>query len=91
MSMPYSPVLSAAESRAFEAARSRFPGALSQSYMDVASRGLVPADAPQRAFDHHARSKVAPHRVHGHARQTSGRRRHHFGQRRRAPRPLPLR
>jgi selenocysteine lyase/cysteine desulfurase len=59
--MPYSTVLSAAESHAFEAARARFPGALSQSYIDVASRGLVPADAPQLAFDH------LMQRVHGRA------------------------
>jgi selenocysteine lyase/cysteine desulfurase len=61
MSMPYSPVLSAAESRAFEAARARFPGAVSQSYIDVASRGLVPENAPQLAFDH------LTDRVHGRA------------------------
>lgn len=47
-----SPVLSAGEASAFVAARARFPGALSQSYIDVASRGLVPGDAPQRAYDH---------------------------------------
>jgi cysteine desulfurase/selenocysteine lyase len=46
------PGLSASESHAFEAARARFPGALSQSYIDVASRGLVPENAPALAFAH---------------------------------------
>lgn len=46
------PALTPVEARAFEAARARFPGALSQSYLDVASRGLMPADLPQLAYDH---------------------------------------
>jgi cysteine desulfurase/selenocysteine lyase len=46
------PVLSPAEHQRFEAARSHFPGALSQSYLDVASRGLIPAEAPDLAFLH---------------------------------------
>lgn len=36
----------------FAHARSKFPGALTQVYIDVASRGLMPADAPQIAHDH---------------------------------------
>jgi len=36
----------------FAQARAQFPGALSQSYIDVASRGLMPKDAPQIAYDH---------------------------------------
>ena len=44
--------LTQAQVLALEAARSRFPGALTQSYIDVASRGLMPADVPQAAFDH---------------------------------------
>ncbi len=44
--------LTPAETLAFETARARFPGALSQSYIDVASRGLMPADIPQLAYDH---------------------------------------
>ena len=43
---------SPAEAAALAAARSRFPGALAQSYIDVASRGLMPGDLPQLAFDH---------------------------------------
>jgi selenocysteine lyase/cysteine desulfurase len=50
--MSEAPALTAAEKLAFEAARARFPGALSQSYIDVASRGLMPGDIPQIAFDH---------------------------------------
>jgi selenocysteine lyase/cysteine desulfurase len=53
--------LNVVEARAFEAARNRFPGALSQSYIDVASRGLMPVTAPQIAFDH------LTERVHGRA------------------------
>lgn len=44
--------LTPAQVLAFEAARARFPGALAQSYIDVASRGLLPGDIPQVAFDH---------------------------------------
>lgn len=36
----------------FTLARARFPGALTQAYIDVASRGLLPGDAPQIAHDH---------------------------------------
>jgi selenocysteine lyase/cysteine desulfurase len=59
--MQYSSVLDSVQSRAFEAARARFPGALSQSYIDVASRGLIPANAPKLASDH------LMQRVHGRA------------------------
>ena len=61
MSTAYSPVLTEAETRAFEAARAKFPGALTQSYIDVASRGLMPGHAPQLAHDH------LMDRVHGRA------------------------
>jgi cysteine desulfurase/selenocysteine lyase len=61
MSATYSPALTEAEARAFEAARARFPGALTQSYIDVASRGLMPGNAPQLAHDH------LMDRVHGRA------------------------
>ena len=44
--------LPANQVEAFAAARARFPGALSQSYIDVASRGLLPGDLPQLAYDH---------------------------------------
>ncbi|KAI3590368.1 hypothetical protein D9X30_4601 (plasmid) [Cupriavidus sp. U2] len=36
----------------FTLARAKFPGALAQTYIDVASRGLMPGDAPQVAYDH---------------------------------------
>ena len=52
MSTPREAVLTLEETRAFEAARILFPGALSQAYIDVASRGLLPEDAPQLAYDH---------------------------------------
>jgi len=52
MSTSYSPALTPAESRAFEAVRARFPGALTQSYIDTASRGLMLGDLPQIAFDY---------------------------------------
>ncbi len=35
-----------------QAARKLFPGASSQTYIDVASRGLIPASAPQIAYEH---------------------------------------
>ncbi len=44
--------LSQAEREQFAAARTRFPGAISQSYLDVASRGLMPQNAPDLAFSH---------------------------------------
>lgn len=49
------------EQLALEAARLRFPGALIQSYIDVASRGLMPGHAPRLAHDH------LMDRVHGRA------------------------
>ena len=49
------------EQLALEAARLRFPGALTQSYIDVASRGLMPGVAPRLAHDH------LMDRVHGRA------------------------
>jgi cysteine desulfurase/selenocysteine lyase len=50
--MHSSQALSATERQRFEVARARFPGALSQSYIDVASRGLVPGNGPDLAFSH---------------------------------------
>jgi len=35
-----------------QAARDLFPGAAVQAYIDVASRGLMLASAPQAAYDH---------------------------------------
>lgn len=52
MSTSREAALTLEETRAFEAARILFPGALSQAYIDVASRGLLPVDAPQLAYDH---------------------------------------
>lgn len=49
------------EQLALGAARLRFPGALIQSYIDVASRGLMPGHAPRLAHDH------LMDRVHGRA------------------------
>lgn len=48
----FAPVLTPSEQRAFEAARRRFPGSIRQSYLDVASRGLMPAELAHLAFDH---------------------------------------
>ena len=46
------PTLSASDTQRIAAARQRFPGALTQTYFDVASRGLVPDNAPDRAYAH---------------------------------------
>jgi len=50
--MPLQPTLSPSDAQRIAAARQRFPGALTQAYFDVASRGLVPGDAPDRAHTH---------------------------------------
>ncbi|EJE50739.1 selenocysteine lyase [Acidovorax sp. CF316] len=44
--------LSPSETHRLAASRHRFPGALTQTYFDVASRGLVPDNAPDRAHAH---------------------------------------
>lgn len=46
------PTLSPSDTQRIAAARHRFPGALTQTYFDVASRGLLPDDAPDRAHEH---------------------------------------
>src|SRR5262245_41471789 len=53
--------LSPSEREQFATARARFPGAISQSYLDVASRGLMPQSAPDLAVSH------LMQRVHGEA------------------------
>lgn len=51
-SVSTSSVVTLADEQRIAAARQRFPGALSQAYLDVASRGLIPDNAPDRAHAH---------------------------------------
>jgi cysteine desulfurase / selenocysteine lyase len=52
MPLTQTQALSPSEQQGFEAARARFPGTSAQAYIDVASRSLIPGNAPELAFSH---------------------------------------